>query len=73
MFVCVCLLAQILFFRIKRNNCISVLDHIAYENECVVNFRNVHCHSVENSHLSVSISHLLGTRAVLVPDHRRHQ
>ena len=69
---CVCFLAQILLFcPIKRNNCISVAYHNSYENECVVNF---HGHgplpgSVENFHLSVSISHLLGTGAVLVPDH----
>ena len=28
------------------NNCISVVYHISYENECVVNFHSVHCRAL---------------------------
>ena len=64
---------NIVIFPIKRNNCISVVHHALYGNKCVVNFQSPLPGSVENSHLSVTIFHLLGTGAALVPVHQRHQ
>ena len=37
---------NIVIFPIKRNNRISVVHHISYGNECVVNFHSVHCRAL---------------------------
>ena len=34
------------YFSPLKNNCISVVSHISYELECVVNFHNVHCRTL---------------------------
>ena len=47
MSVCVTPCPNIVIFPIKRNDYISVVYHISYGNEGVVNFHSVHCRTME--------------------------
>ena len=48
------------YFSPLKNNCISVVSHISYELECVVNFHNVHCRALLRipTWMSLYLTHL---------------